>query len=107
MIERIEQVLGGFWEPGPASWEVRREAMLGIIHKATCFTFEPVLRIGADVKLLPEALSRPFDREEKTILGAVLNAFGLLITRIQPEPQEPEPNKVESDFDPRDRSTWG
>ncbi len=107
LIELIEQGLGGFWEPGPASWEVRREAMLGIIHKATLFTFEPVLRIGADVKLLPEALSRPFDREEKTVLGAVLNAFGLLITRIQPEPQEPEPNKVESDFDPRDRSTWG
>ena len=99
LIELIEQVLGGFWEPGPASWEVRREAMLGIIHKATSFTFEPVLRIGADVKLLPEALSRPFDHEEKTVLGAVLQAFGLLVTRIQPEPQEPEPIKVETDFD--------
>jgi len=99
LVELVEQGLGGIWDLGPA-WGTCREAMFRIIHKATPFSFEPSLRISANVELLPEALSRSFDGEEKTVLGAVLRAFGLVAARVDPsQTLEPEPIRVDYKFD--------
>ena len=45
LIEILEELLRGSWEPPTSPWESRKDAMLDLLAKATPFNFTPMLQI--------------------------------------------------------------
>jgi hypothetical protein len=103
MIQTVEDILGGSWETASAEWEIRRDAVLGLIGKATPGMFRPALQIDPEARLLIEALSGRWSyekdrREKRSAWFYTANAFSLLVSSIQPQ-GKPDDIRVISNWD--------
>ena len=92
LLEVIEKVLPGDWQPPTMPFEARHEMLRGVLTQAMPFSFEPRLRISAEAELIAPSLSHPWDK--KTVYAAVLDALTLLVSRIEPA-EKPTPAKIE------------
>ena len=77
--------------------------MLALFSEVTPFTFAPKLQLSPAASLLASALGRSWDAKDKSIYGALFNAFSLVVNRALPSrPAGPlKEIKVEMNFDPR------
>ena len=91
LIEILEELLGGRWEPPTSPWDSRKDALLDLLAKATPFNFTPMLQIdGTNARLVVDALSGRWSyHKERTdrqnIFYHAANALSLAISRIAPE----------------------
>jgi hypothetical protein len=63
----LEAVLGGVWDPGHPSWDIRREAMLDALTKARPFAMTAALQINqGDARLfIGRSVKRPVELRER------------------------------------------
>src|SRR5215472_5970400 len=103
LVPILEDNLRGEWWPPELPLEVRKEDVLALFSEVTPFTFAPKLQLSPAASLLASALGRSWDARDKSIYGALFNAFSLVVNRALPSRAAGplKEIKVEMNFDPR------
>jgi len=83
-----QEILSGEWASISKPWELRRDAMLDILSKATPYTFKPLVQLDSTNTVpLSQALSgrslRFYEKQTEKKNWHVVNAFTLLLARME------------------------